>query len=182
MISEITSHIWELVATGAIGIGIYFFQKYNSGIEDKINSFISDVTDLTEKAERKQQRLETALSDHSTNMGKATKAINGDMLEIKKSVFTLRKEIALEIKVLKDEASIVSREFESLRSRMEITVEKFDQRYGDLIKLKNEVEENLGKIIVVGRTAKENKEDIIATKRVLAKFAKELGVIKKGKG
>ena len=73
------------------------------------------------------QMLETRkeMQTHSENMGKATKAINGDMLQIKENIFELKRDVMDKIEILKSFTSDLQRRNETLAHQLNLTEEKF---------------------------------------------------------
>jgi len=131
--------------------------------------------------ESKQLSLTRSLNTHSENMGKATKAINGDMLAIKNSIFSLKKELNDELQKVQNQSSEIARGFETLATRFELASEAFDQRYGRLINLELRTQNNEGKILLIEKqngnfalSTSKNRTEISANKEKLDRVIENL--------
>ena len=85
------------------------------------------------------QMLETRkeMQTHSENMGKATKAINGDMLQIRENIFLLKQDVMDKIEVLKGFTAELQRRNETLAHQLNLTTDKFEEKFGKILKETN---------------------------------------------
>ena len=187
MLEGIIQNPWQVIASLVLLVAIYFFQKYNSRIENTVDKFIDRVNGMLASNELKQKETRDELIAHKDSMGKATKAINGDMLRIEKSVFSLKQDLSNELQNIKNETSRITREFDTLSNNLKLSVEGFNDRYGALIEFKKKIETNLGKIILVEENTgknrvliSQNKKDLAQFKEIVTNFKKELNEIKRG--
>ena len=164
----------------AITLLIYFIKKEAKSREKQIKDQAEAVNaiqkDYTEKA-----------TDLQEAMGKATKAINGDTLRVREELFNLRQEIIKEVESVKNHASELSRRTEALVHNLNMTTERFDDKFGRLIELKEKVDYSYGRVVhieaSVGEQAialKKHKEQIAKIARILeAQRLRELDKEKK---
>lgn len=89
------------------------------------------------------------LLKHSEDMGKATKAISGDMLKIQEHVFNMKQSIVTEIESLKKFSGSLEREFLAFVGKTENISETLTERFGRIIEVKKELEIQLGKVVQI---------------------------------
>jgi len=138
--------------------------------------------------EKHMTETKRALNKHSEDMGKATKAMNGDMLKVKESMFALKQEVMDKIEEMKNFAAYLERETRAMAQALELTTEKLDEKFGRIIEIKKELEMLNGKVIRVEENQGKFHIEIIKTKerleaagRLLQNQQEEISRIKKGR-
>lgn len=91
----------------------------------------------------------TALLSHSSDMGKATKGITGEMLQVRSQVQTLKEDLGTRIDRLREFAKEMEDEFEQMARSMTLTLASFEEKFGGVKKLSERIEEGFGRIIVL---------------------------------
>lgn len=94
-----------------------------------------------------------ALNEHQESMGKASKAINGDMLRIRESVFELKQDINTQIESLKVWAGELERGVEKNAHQVGMAIEAFDEKIAFVVRLQNQIADIHGKIILIEKDA-----------------------------
>lgn len=135
------------IALGAVFLASYFIVADRKRRESDFKSFEGKLSVWEKSTHDNMSSTRSALSKHSEDMGKATKAISGDMLQIKESIFELRQGLLTKIEELREFASKLERDTRSVAQSFDITVEKFDERFGRVIQLREEINIAHGKII-----------------------------------
>lgn len=93
----------------------------------------------------KQTRV--ALASHSDDLGKATKAVNGDMLQIQKEVFTLKSDLLQRTVELETYARQLEHRTAGLAQVFQGTVDNFDLKLAHIVNLRKELESLHGKVL-----------------------------------
>jgi hypothetical protein len=116
---------------------------------------------------------------HSDDMGKATKAINGDMLMIQEKVFGLRQDFVQK----SSELAIFGRELEqktiALAHVFEANVEKFDAKLAHIINLRKELATLTGKVEQVETATGQFRITMGNVGKILKKHEDEIRGLKK---
>jgi len=180
----LVKNFWELIATGSLALALYFMKAWKSQISMLMNTFQAQLSSLFQDGKDTRD----ALATHKDAMGKATKAINGDMLRIERSVLALEKDLNAKVEVVVNETSRINRDFEMLASQFKLGVESFDARYGRLLNLEQDIKELNGKIILIDEDTKkatvltkEHREAFTQTKKILKKMRSDIdGLTKRG--
>jgi hypothetical protein len=89
------------------------------------------------------------LATHSADMGKATKAINGDMLRIKDNLFELKQGLLDKIQSVRDFTNNLEQEFRAVAINMKATTDRFEDRFGGTVELKQELDDAYTRITVL---------------------------------
>lgn len=142
-------NIWNMISTGAVGIAVFYFQKYNAQMEAQVTRAVNRIAGVIQSNDITEKELRKALNENMDAMGKATKAINGDMLKIEKSVFEIKKEINDDIEFLKGKSSDINRDFQDLGQRLELAIEAFDERYGRFVQFGERLREQESKVYLL---------------------------------
>lgn len=183
-VAFLSNSFWEIVATGALFLALYFMKAWKSQISESMSTFQAQLSSLFQDGKDTRDSLKS----HSDDMGKATKAINGDMLKIQKNIFTLEQDLNRKVESVVNEAAAIARDFESLSNQLKLGIESFDARYGRVLELHSRFDELNGKIIIIEektakvlKTSNEHSEAFNQTKQILKKMRTELnGLHKKG--
>jgi predicted nucleic acid-binding Zn-ribbon protein len=119
-----------ILALAVIASGLFLHVK---------NQFVGQLKGFTTKMDLWESSLklhmgetDRSLKTHSEDMGKATKAINGDMLKIKEEVFELRKTISLDIEMLKSFISEVERNLLKTSENSKIVIQSLARMRSEL--------------------------------------------------
>lgn len=128
------------------------FSKDIIGFNVSINGFTKKMTYWEEQIRNHTAETGKNLLRHSEDMGKATKAINGDMLKIHESFLALKEQTLTEIEKLKTFGGALERQFLLLAQKNEMTLEAMDQKFGRVIEIKKNLEQLNGKVTLIEET------------------------------
>ncbi len=123
------NHLLDWLALGLLGLVAWFIKKEYSRSEEQMKSFSDKMTVWEASIKKHFADTRTHLAMHSDSMGKATKAINGDMLKIRENLFEVKQELFDKIEKTKTDSS------------------ELDQKIGRVIELKKDISMAHGKII-----------------------------------
>lgn len=124
----------------------WFIKRDYARRENQFKRFGATFSNWEKELATQAAKTKTALSLHSEDMGKATKAINGDMLEIKKEFFQLKQELFEKMGEAQNAVSHIEREAKALIHGLQMAVEKLEGKFGKVSEYKEEIEKTWGKI------------------------------------
>jgi len=168
---------------------VWFIQEDFSRRKKQFESFEAKLEYWEETFQKKLSETRTALRLHSEDLGKATKAVNGDMIQIKEHIFSLKETLIDQIEFLKSESAKLERQLILSVQKHELASEKFEQKLESVKNIKSELEETKGKIILIDTETKQAKvmlerhhEYFQKTAKALKAQKDELDAIKKKGG
>lgn len=138
------------------------------------NSFESRLAQWEISVSGHMSETRRSLAHHSDDLGKATKAINGDMQKIKESVFELKQDLLSRIESMREIAGHLERQVKMLAVAVKTTTERFEEKYGKIVELRQALDEGYGKIIRLEGSAKSVREELIKHEEWFRKIAKTL--------
>jgi chromosome segregation ATPase len=142
-------------------------KKDFQGFESKMDRYETAI-------EHHATETKKALATHSENMGRATKAINGDMLKIKESVFELKRELVLKLDEARAHVAHLERQTLAMSQALLLTTEKFDEKFGRIIEFKKEIETLHGKVLRLEESSGSIRIDIVKHTEWFGQIAKTL--------
>lgn len=119
------------------------FQNFKTQITKASNAaeMFTDKMDMIKVSlENKLQATNLLLNSHREDMGKATKAINGDMLAIKEKVFELKQDLILEIEKTKHLSQETGRNLELARETSKLAIDSLNEKLGRVILIEKSLE------------------------------------------
>lgn len=119
------------------------FQNFKTQItkaSDAAESFTDKMDMIKASLENKLQATNLLLNSHREDMGKATKAINGDMLAIKEKVFELKQDLILEIEKTKHLSQETGRNLELARETSKLAIDSLNEKLGRVILIEKSLE------------------------------------------
>lgn len=90
-----------------------------------------------------------SLLRHSEDMGKATKAINGDFLKIHEAFLAMKQQTIDEIEKLKSFSATLERQFLLIAQKCDLSVDAINEKFGRIIEIKKNLETLNGKVILI---------------------------------
>lgn len=180
-----TSDPIRAIALAAIAVATYFIIAFKKNLEKQFTSFETQMSDWTGSIKNHMTETKAELRTHSENLGKATKAINGDMAKIEKSVFELKRDVLERTAELQKFATALESETKTLAQVFELNVDRYNEKLGQITEVKNKLATAYGKIerleettgnfrILVGK----QKEQLTAAARILKRHEDELTKLK----
>ena len=176
----------KIITIISLVIAIYLVVYFKKHLFKRFEGFEANMSTWSNSIEFHMKETRTALSSHTDSMGKATKAINGDMLKIRENVFELKQEIIIKIEDLKTFTSQLLRDTEILAHHLELTTQKFDDKFGRIIEFREtlnhlhgqvtQLDELTGKFKIMHAGHLRNISDI---SKVLKNQKEEIETIKK---
>lgn len=142
----------------------------------EFSSFKTKMDVWERSIEMHMRETKRALTSHSTDLGKATKAVNGDMLKIEKAVFEMRTDTLGKIAEAGATAVKLEAETKALARVFTSTVDNFDQRLAHIVNLRKELAALHGQIT---RVQTESGEFRVLHGKVVEKFEGQVGTIAK---
>lgn len=121
---EILLSIISLLGAGLIAIILYIYRMVMSKIK------------ATDSA---MESLHKKLTAHEESMGKAGKAIHGDMLEVQKEFNKLKVDFSDKIIEVNKQMSNLKIEANELVSSLKMSTERFDDKYNRISEVEGEV-------------------------------------------
>ena len=126
-------YLWVigLLGTSLVAVIAYFAAEFKRRMED-------DNTSLTRRFQKQMESTRKLIRVHTDNMGRATKSINGDMLEIKEQFVNFKDQVFDITQDMKNQQAEMQRQSEMLTTRMELAMEKYEARTESLRKMLSE--------------------------------------------
>lgn len=181
LITFVVEHPGSAVTVVALSLACLFgwllFGSFKKQVEDiqKYHDNFGDRFELMKSSvERDLSITRTALTNHREDMGKATKAINGDMLKIKENIFELKRELLVKVDEAQLQVANLEREARALAHVLELTTEKFEAKFGKIIQFKEELAAAHGKIIRLEESQGAFKIDIVKHQQWFGEVGKAL--------
>jgi len=164
---------FRIISIAAVALAVYFMREWKNQISTSMTSFRAQVV-----------KLRDSLTKHSEDMGKSTKAVNGDMLKIERSILDLEKDLNGKVDLIVKESTNIALQFDCLASQFRNGIDSFDARYGRVLALQGEVEELFGKVKVLDdevkkaeRVGKGHREAFQKTANILRKLRSDIDQI-----
>lgn len=194
LINSHPEHAVTILALAFVGFILYLVSKF------AIKQIVHHFNAFSEKQAKWEVLIAGHMSDtrkamatHSEDLGKATKAVNGDMLEIKESVFDLKKELLDRGQELRDLVSKVQHEVKLQAVGVNALAERFEAKYGGIIELRGDLEQAFGRIVQIEDTQqasqRQTRQELLRHTDLFRKAAKSLNIhateiqkLKKGGG
>lgn len=136
-------------AVGLLILVAWFIKRDYARRDSQFTAFQDKLARWETSVKHHMKETVTSLRTHSDDLGKATKAVNGDMLKIREQFFELKTELIDKIEEQRHFASHLERHAQALAQTMDLTIEKFEEKFGRLIHFKKELELAHGKIIKI---------------------------------
>ena len=95
----------------------------------------------------------TALLTHSSDLGKATKAISGEMLKVRDQVMSLKEDLGQRIDKLREYTLEFEQSIEAMSASVAKVMHNFDEKFGGVKQLSEKLEETFGRIIHLEETS-----------------------------
>lgn len=123
-------YMWVIGALGTALIGVitYFASDFKKRMEN-------DNALLTGRFQKQMETTRKLIRQHTQNMGKATKSINGDMLQIKQQFVDFKDQVFDITQDMKSAQAEMQRQSEIITTRMELAIEKYESKASSLKKL-----------------------------------------------
>lgn len=174
-----------MATIGALAaIVAYFLIDFKSTIDKTIQGFSEEMKTIQRELSKDLKSFGLRIDNHKDSLGRAGKAINGDMLEIRKSAMSLRESISEEISSMKSEVFKLESKASGLAGDIKISTKEFNDKFGQLIKMNEDVETTYGKVILLekhfdkmGTKVRFNKEAHYKTKEILKRYREEINTI-----
>lgn len=181
-----TSDPIRAIAICAIFVATYFILAFKKNLEKQFKSFETQMDDWTGTIKKHMTDTRSELKTHSENLGKATKAINGDMNTIERSVFNLKKDVLERTAQLQQFAVELESETQKLSQVFATNVDRFELKLGQIVELKKELATAYGKIerlegttgelrILIGK----HKDHLKAAGKILKHHQSQLDALKR---
>lgn len=119
------------------------FQNFKTQItkaSEAAESFTDKMDAIKISLENKLQATNLLLNSHREDMGKATKAINGDMLLMKEKVFELKQDLISEIEKTKYLSQETGRNLELARETSKLAIDSLNEKLGRVILIEKSLE------------------------------------------
>ena len=178
MISMLVTDPLKAIAVSAVFLATYLIISAKKRLEKDFQRFESKLGIYERSIEHHASETRKALATHSDHMGKATKAINGDVLKIKENIFELKRELIVKVDEAHSQVASIEREAKAIAHALQLTTEQFEVKFGRVIEFKKEIELAHGKIIRLEETSGTFKIDLIKHKEWFGQVAKSLQVHK----
>lgn len=92
------------------------------------------------------KQLETTIATHKDDMGRAAKAINGDMLKMRERLFEIRQELVAEIDKFKSNIKASTDNLLMAQEITKITIKNYEEKLGRVILIEKDVETHKSQI------------------------------------
>lgn len=159
----------------ALGFAWLLFSSFKARV-DKFETAVDDAGSRINFAQNafdlKFNELKMALFHHSSDMGKATKAVQGDFLKMKEQILNLKQELISEVEKVK---SLSIETTSSLKLANEITklsIEGMNEKLGKIIVIEKEID------ILKGQVPK-FQEGLGQTRTEVVKYTSQIGSLAK---
>lgn len=146
-----------------------------------ITRFETNLSDFTKKLNAWETEIRihtkqtgTYLLKHSDDMGKATKAINGDFLKVHESFLNMKENVISEIEKLKTFAAALERQFLLIAQKCDLTVESIEAKFGRIIEIKKDLQILNGKVLLIEENNGKNTIRVAKHDEHLGNIAKTL--------
>lgn len=179
--------------------GVLFFtlnrriEKDLNRFDDRFETFDSKMNVWESSIHRHMLDTGKQLIIHSENMGKATKAINGDFLRVHEAFLQMKEVTSTEIEKLKNVCGALERSFLLIAQKCDLSVEKIDEKFGRIIELKKNIDtlngkvlrmeestgQDHGKVLMQDKAFDDVKSILASHKAVLEQLQREVGKLKK---
>lgn len=161
IISMFVTDPLKAIAVCAVFLATYFIIAAKKRLEKDFQGFENKLSVYERSIEFHASETRKALAVHSDHMGRATKAINGDMLKIKENIFELKRELIQKVDEARAQVASIEREAKAIAHALQLTTEQFEVKFGRIIEFKKELETTHGKIIRLEEASGTFKIDII---------------------
>lgn len=136
----------KAVAVIAVALVLYFIKRDYQDREVQFKGFEDRLKSWDKSIYSHMRETRDTLIRHSDDMGKATKAVNGDMLKIKETVYELKHDVHEELISTKNLLAAVQRDTDMMTTRLEYAIKTFDDKYGRVIDFKRDLDLMIGKV------------------------------------
>lgn len=121
--------------------------------ETQLTEFKKDLTKIERNMSAHMHSTRSALETHSENMGKATKAINGDMQRIQAAAFEMKSELLQKIGEVQEAAMKLAYDTKTLAQVGQMAAEKLEERFEIIRTIKDEIKTLHGKVYRLEETS-----------------------------
>lgn len=164
----------KAIAVCAVFLATYFIIQAKKRLEKDFNGFEKKLEVYDRSFEHHARETRKALSEHQDAMGKATKAINGDMLKIKENLFELKRELIVKVEEARAQVASLERESKAMSHALSLTTEQFEAKFGRIIEFKKELETAHGKIIRLEESQGGFKIDVVKHREWIGQIGQTL--------
>lgn len=161
IISMFVTDPLKAIAVCAVFLATYLIISAKKRLEKDFQGFENKLSVYERSIEFHASETRKALATHSDHMGRATKAINGDMLKIKENIFELKRELIQKVDEARAQVASIEREAKAIAHALQLTTEQFEVKFGRIIEFKKELETAHGKIIRLEEASGTFKIDIV---------------------
>lgn len=151
----------KAIAVCAVFLATYLIIAAKKRLENDFKGFETKLSVYERSIEFHASETRKALAVHSDHMGRATKAINGDMLKIKENIFELKRELIQKVDEARTQVASIEREAKAIAHALQLTTEQFEVKFGRIVEFKKELEIAHGKIIRLEEASGSFKIDIV---------------------
>lgn len=149
---------------------------------EKRSSQMEESFQVTEtKFEIRSNSLEKAFSEtraeihaHREDMGKATKAISGDMLKVKEKIFEMKSELADQVEDLRKFSSEIHRSMILAQETAKIAIDNLNEKLGRVIVIENKMQTFESYLTKLQESNGETKTELLKHRGWFGELAKSL--------
>lgn len=175
----ITQNPQTALSVVAVFCALFFAWLLFSSFKKRVETFESAVEDAGAKINFAQNgfdikfnELKTALFHHSSDMGKATKAIQGDFLKMKEQILNLKQELITEVEKVKSLSNETTSSLKLANELTKLSIEGMNEKLGKIIVIEKEIN------VLKGQVPK-FQESIGQTRTEVIKYTSQIGSLAK---
>lgn len=151
---------------------------FKDRLQKDFENFEKQMEVWTKSMGQHMRETRTSLDTHKEAMGKATKAINGDMLSIKENIFSLKTEVVSSVENLKVWTAKLERGVEKNAHQVEMVTQKFDEKIASVVRVQEQINELFGKVTVLGEQTDNNTKTTKQVIEVLQNHKRQINKLK----
>ena len=168
----------KLLLVMFFSVAVYFLLDFKSRIEKSADKNKEAAEKNTKRNEVIYQYLKREIDSHKTAMGNATKAINGDFINLQKTVVSVEKLIYEELNKTKGQITLSQEKNKKNNKDLVKVFTHFDRKYGDVIKLAHAIDSANGRIIEIEKLSQFAADN---SNKVSQELQRMVSMIKKAK-
>ena len=130
----------KIIVLGALALVWYFIKDFKNKTENSIKE-IEPLKYLIEMLRSDMLAMRDTLGTHKETLGKANKGIKGDFLDLRKELMDSTDQLNSLIQEVRYDFLDTQKDTVSVASKLELIIKDLDQKYGQTVKLEDEVKE-----------------------------------------
>lgn len=152
----------------SVALAFFFAWLLYGSFKDRIKSFEGAVNTSAIQVqvaqssfEEKMQQTRSQLQKHSEDMGKMTKAVQGDFLKIQEKIFDLRQELVLEVEKVKTLSGDTTRALTLAHEITKLSIDGLNEKLGRIILIEKDINVFKVQIEKVQESVGQNKLEVV---------------------